>query len=80
MIRTVMTPDKEDISIHLPLSYVGKKIEVLLYAVDELTENTALENVGNNARLRGSMQLSDEEYQDFQKHANDIRTEWQTNI
>jgi len=36
MIRTLITPDKQDVSIHIPESYIGKQIEILLYAVDEL--------------------------------------------
>lgn len=40
MIRTTLTPEQQDISInlHVPKSYVGKKVEVLLYAYDEPKE------------------------------------------
>ena len=32
------------------------------------------------AKFRGALELSDEQYSDFQKHAKDIRNEWQENI
>ncbi len=32
------------------------------------------------ARFRGALTLSDEQYQDFQQHAKDIRNEWRENI
>ena len=35
MIRTVITPDNEKISIDLPHNYVGKKVEVIAFTVDE---------------------------------------------
>lgn len=31
MVRTVITPDNRDLSIHIPEDYVGRQIEVLLY-------------------------------------------------
>lgn len=38
MIRTLITPQQQTISILVPQDYIGKQIEILLYAVDELTE------------------------------------------
>ena len=35
MIRTMLTPIKEDISIRLPQNYIGREVEVLVFAVDE---------------------------------------------
>ena len=35
MIRTVVTPDKQDISIHLPENYIGKRVEVIAFTTDE---------------------------------------------
>ena len=36
MLRTIVTPDNQNVSIHVPQEYVGKQIEVLLYATDEI--------------------------------------------
>ena len=35
MIRTLITPEQQEVSIHIPENYVGRQIEVLLYATDE---------------------------------------------
>ena len=76
MIRTTMVPEQQDISIHLPLDYVGKKIEVMLYAIDEINDGDPHKPAINNAALRGKLRLTDEQYNDFQKHATLIRNEW----
>lgn len=40
MIRTVVTPNNQDVSIHLPKNYVGKKVEVIAFTIEEtVTEN-----------------------------------------
>ncbi|UMQ53432.1 hypothetical protein FH582_16005 [Leptospira interrogans] len=38
MIRTRITPKNTDLHLSIPEGYVGKNIEVLLYAVDEIKE------------------------------------------
>ncbi|AXR60308.1 hypothetical protein [Leptospira mayottensis] len=38
MIRTRITPKNTDLHLSIPEMYVGKNIEVLLYAVDEIKE------------------------------------------
>ncbi|EQA78884.1 hypothetical protein LEP1GSC193_2840 [Leptospira alstonii serovar Pingchang str. 80-412] len=38
MIRTRLTPQNTDLHLSIPEGYVGKNIEVLLYAVDEIKE------------------------------------------
>lgn len=35
MIRTIITPKKQKVSIVVPQSYVGKEIEVIAFAKDE---------------------------------------------
>ena len=35
MIRSVFTPKNEEISIRLPLSYIGKQVEVIAFTVEE---------------------------------------------
>jgi hypothetical protein len=39
MIRTVITPDKNFLSFNIPEKYIGKKLEVIAFAVDELSED-----------------------------------------
>ena len=38
MARTIITPDSTDIKLSIPSDYIGRKIEVLNYPVDELIE------------------------------------------
>lgn len=35
MIRTVITPQQQQISIDLPQNYIGKKVEIIAFTVDE---------------------------------------------
>ncbi len=39
MIRTVITPDKNFLSFNIPDTYIGKKMEVIAFAVDEPAED-----------------------------------------
>ena len=79
MIRTVITPEKQDISIHVPESYIGKQIEVLMYDIDELKQEEVA-NQKKTADFRGKLNLSDEQYKNFQSHIKDIRGEWERDI
>ncbi|EPE83792.1 hypothetical protein LEP1GSC021_5071 [Leptospira noguchii str. 1993005606] len=38
MIRTRITPKNTELHISIPEGYVGKNIEVLLYAIEEIKE------------------------------------------
>jgi hypothetical protein len=38
MIRTVITPDKQNISIKVPADFVGKQVEVIAFAIDDTVE------------------------------------------
>ncbi len=72
MIRTSLTPDKAAILLTIPPQYIGKKLEVLLYAVEELTE-TAQPNT--MAQFWGA--LSDESAQDLRTQTEASRQEWE---
>ncbi|MBI2968455.1 MAG: hypothetical protein HYY40_11685 [Bacteroidetes bacterium] len=38
MIRAILNPQQSDISIHLPESYIGKKVEVIAFTSDEIAD------------------------------------------
>ena len=44
MIRTLITPDKQSISIKVPKKYIGKKVEVIAFTIDETLEAPALKD------------------------------------
>ena len=76
MVRTTITPQKTDVLISVPAHYVGKKLEVLLYAVDEVTEETP--KPATMAQFRGI--LSRETAQDILQQAEASRAEWDQNF
>ena len=38
MIRTIVTPENQHISITLPANFVGKQIEVIAFPIDEAVD------------------------------------------
>lgn len=42
MIRTVLTPENQHISINLPENYIGKKVEVIAFTVEEVANNDTI--------------------------------------
>ncbi len=38
MIRTVVTPEQQNISILLPENFVGKQVEVIAFTIDDTME------------------------------------------
>jgi hypothetical protein len=39
MIRTIVTPDKNFLSFNIPDMYIGKKMEIIAFAIDEPSED-----------------------------------------
>jgi len=78
MVRVVVTPKEQDVSIHLPENYIGRRIEVLLCPVDEINEEKDAKRT--MADFRGTLNLTDEEYKDLQQYVKDARNEWDKNI
>ncbi|MBE9585530.1 hypothetical protein IM792_13830 [Mucilaginibacter sp. JRF] len=39
MIRTLLKPDNQNISIRLPENFVGKQVEVIAFTVEETQQN-----------------------------------------
>ena len=74
MIKTIVTPQSTDLVLSIPPSYVGKKVEVILYSIEEI--NSAEEPKDDKVSLRGSLELSEEQYQDFHSHVKETRNEW----
>ncbi len=78
MIRTLITPQQQNISIQVPQNYIGRQIEVLLYAVDELVEEEKNVAPTNAAKYKGI--FSKEEGEKFNKYLNQARSEWERDI
>lgn len=77
MIRTIVTPQQQTISIQVPQNYIGKQIEVLLYAVDELVEEE-IPKPNNAAKYKGI--FSRDEGEKFNQYLKQARNEWNRDI
>ncbi len=42
MIRTIVVPEQQEISVlfHVPQSYIGKEVEIIAFSKGEVTEDT----------------------------------------
>lgn len=76
MTRTSIIPQHTDILLSIPSKYVGKRIEVLLYSVEEIIEETPPKVT--MADFWGK--LSDESAQKIHENVNVIRNEWERDI
>lgn len=45
MIRTIVIPDNQHISLYLPKQFVGKKVEVIAFSIEESEEENYTDNV-----------------------------------
>jgi hypothetical protein len=77
MIKTTAIPDNNSYLLPIPRQYIGKKIEILFYALEEVGEVKA-EQKGNAARFKGL--LTTEEADLFDEHLKEARKEWERDI
>jgi hypothetical protein len=73
MIKTILTPKNNSLVLSIPNDYIGREIEVLLYAKDELDEPKA-EVVKTMASFSGI--LSEKEYISLKSQTESARKEW----
>ena len=73
MIRTVITPENTSINLSVPSNYVGRKIEIMCYPIDELIEEKPLA-AKSMASFRGV--LSENEGKELQEYVKKSREEW----
>jgi len=77
MIRTVIIPKNNKLQVTIPDNYIGKEIEVFLYAKEELMEEKQFKG-SSMSRFRGL--LSAEEANQLQEYVKKSREEWDRNI
>ena len=73
MIKTIITPQSNSVNLTIPGNYVGKEIEVLLYAKEEVAEGTA---VPKKSMADFCGVLSENDYQALKEHTEQARKEW----
>jgi len=76
MIKTIVIPQNNTLHLSIPSKYIGKEIEVLVYAKDELVEEKA--SKGNASRFKGL--LTSDEADKFQQHIKQARNQWDRDI
>lgn len=77
MTRTTITPSNSNIVLPVPEKYIGKKIEVLMFDVEEVTlESTAANTKLKPSQLRGF--LSNDTAEALHQHLQQSRNEWDT--
>jgi hypothetical protein len=75
MIKTTITPQQTDIHLSVPQDYVGRKLEILLYPIDEIVEGV-VEEVPKRKASEYKGILNKEEAEKFLKYIEQSRDEW----
>jgi len=74
MIKTIVMPKNNNLQLSIPNSYIGKEIEILLYAREELLEEETATPKKSMADFCGI--LSENDYQSLIEHTEQARNEW----
>lgn len=74
MIKTIVIPNQVNLNIVIPKNYIGKKIEVLLYALDEIVVNK------NKSMVDFWNVISDETAIKLHQNTNENRNQWERDI
>ncbi len=77
MIKTIVTPEKNTLSLTIPNSYIGKEIEVLFYAKDELVEEPL---ISKKIMADFNGVLSESDYHSLKSNTEQARKEWNRDI
>ncbi|TAG51878.1 MAG: hypothetical protein EAZ27_13020 [Cytophagales bacterium] len=79
MIKTIAIPQNNTLNIEIPNHYIGKKIEILFYSMDEIIEEKQ-----NNIKTKLSEKykgiITKEQGESLNAHIKDMRNEWNRNI
>ena len=77
MLKTVITPQESAFSLNIPAHYVGKRLEVLIYSIDELPTKK-IPSKKKPSDFFGT--LTAQEGEKFQNYIAESRLEWDRNI
>lgn len=73
MIKAVLYPERDEISLKIPSHYIGKKVEVLVFS-DEESEGPGIEPRATLGEFMGI--LTPEEADELQEYVRKSREEW----
>jgi predicted metal-dependent hydrolase len=77
MIRTIVTPKNNNILLSIPNNYIGKEIEVFLYAKEELVEQKPTKT-NTASRFKGL--LNNDEADKYNTYLQQTRNQWERGI
>ena len=78
MKRTIITPLNTAIHLSIPQKYVGKRIEITFFDLDEMDDKTQSNTPKKLSELSG--QLSDETAEEMQKYVTEGRIDWEVRL
>ena len=76
MIKTLAIPQNNNYNLAIPNNYIGRKIEILFYALDEIVEEKPLPVVKKRLSDKYRGILSKEQGQSLNEHIKEMRSEW----
>lgn len=76
MKKTFAIPQNNNYNLVIPNNYIGKKIEILFYAHDEIVEKNPLPVVKKRLSNKYRGILSKEQGQSLNEHIIGMRNEW----
>lgn len=78
MIKTIVIPQNNTFSLEIPNQYIGKKIEILFYSMDEIVEEKQVPIKPKISDFCGI--ITDSDYKSLKNHTEKARSEWNRNI
>jgi hypothetical protein len=66
IISKTIIPQDQKVSLHIPESFIGRRIMISVRPVEELTDKKNLSKK-KPSDFRGKLNLTDEQYNDFQR-------------
>ena len=78
MIKNILTPQSNTITLSIPGNYIGKKVEILLYTNEEVQEKFVKPCCTGIARFKGL--LTSKEADNYHRHLQKSRQEWDRTI
>lgn len=74
VFRKILNVKNHLLKIQLPNDFKADKVEVIVLPLEEKAKNKGV------ARLRGKLNLSNAQYNDFQENVKTSREEWEKDI
>jgi hypothetical protein len=78
MIKTIAIPQNNSYNLAIPNKYIGKKIEILFYSLDEVMEEKVISPKKTMADLWGK--LSEETGNELNKQVEEGRKGWEERL